>query len=88
VERRQGQWRTYLCGERLRVGDPLEVYLNPAVGWLRGTYQWGRRNISPPRLRVEVTHPEDATRALGEVELDIPGSAVCRHPEEPIGPRA
>lgn len=79
LERRQGEWRYYLDGQRVRVGTDLELYVNEAIGWVRGTFQWGRRNISPPTLRLRVTHPVDGT-FLGEAELSLPDDAVLRWP--------
>jgi hypothetical protein len=79
LERRQGEWRYYLDDQRVRVGAELELYLNEAIGWVRGTFQWGRRNVSPPTLRVPVTHPVDGA-PLGEAELSLPDEAVLRWP--------
>ena len=79
LERRQGEWRYTLDGQRVRVGNELELYLNEAIGWVRGTFQWGRRNISPPTLHLPVTHPVSGA-SLGATELSLPDQAVLRWP--------
>src|SRR6476469_7006881 len=56
MERRQGEWRYYLCEHRVRVGAAIEFYVDPRIGWVRGTFQWGRRNTSPPTIRVPLGH--------------------------------
>lgn len=81
LERRQGEWRYYLGEHRVRVGDPLEFYVSPTVGWVRGTFQWGRRNTSPPTFRLPVVHPDDPDLFLGEMVVSLPDDAVCRWPE-------
>ncbi|MEQ1506834.1 MAG: hypothetical protein ABMB14_31695 [Myxococcota bacterium] len=80
LEKRAGEWRYYLLDRRIRVGDPVELYANPAIGWVRGTFQWGRRNTSAPTVRIPATDPDDPTRILGEIELGLPAAAVCRWP--------
>lgn len=88
VEKRQGRWRCYLAGERIRSGDAFEVYVDETVGWLAGRLHWGRGPHTPPSLRRPVTHPTEVGRDgeplnLGEVELLLPEDAVCRWPEAP-----
>jgi len=88
VERRQGQWRCYLGGDRIRSGEALEVYLNQQVGWVRGKLLWGRRPTTPPSIRVEATDPhridaDGQPRPMGEFELSLPEDAVCRWPRDP-----
>ena len=83
LERRQGEWRYYLAGNRIRGGDPVEVYVDARIGWVRGRFQWGRRNTSPPSVRVRCYHPEDPTVFLGELDLGLPSDAICRWPVEP-----
>lgn len=85
VARRQGRWRCYLDGRRIRSGEALEVYVNPQVGWVAGTLQWARSPHTPPSIRVQVTHPEargdrGERQLLGEMELLLPEDAVCRWP--------
>jgi hypothetical protein len=85
VERRQGQWRCYLAGERIRSGDPVEVYLNDAIGWVSGRLLWGRRPNTPPSVRIDATDPhridgEGKPLSIGEIELLLPEDAVCRWP--------
>lgn len=80
LERRQGEWRYYLGEHRVRVGDPIEFYVDPRVGWVRGSFQWGRRNTSPPTLRLPVVHPDDPSLFLGEMVVSLPDDAVCRWP--------
>jgi len=86
VEKRQGRWRCYLAGERIRSGDELEVYLDDQLGWIRGRLQWARSPHTPPSIRRPITHPsatgrDGAPQNLGEVELQLPEDAVCRWPE-------
>jgi hypothetical protein len=86
VERRQGQWRCYLAGERIRSGESLEVYVNSDIGWVRGKLLWGRRPTSPPTVRVDATDPhridpDGRPAPMGEFELLLPEDAVCRWPE-------
>ena len=78
--KRQGEWRYTLCDQRIRSGDAVEFYVDPRVGWVRGTFQWGRRNTSAPTIRVPVVHPDDASRVLGEMEVGLPDGALCRWP--------
>ena len=78
--KRQGEWRYTLCDQRIRSGDAVEFYVDPRVGWVRGTFQWGRRNTSVPTIRVPVVHPDDASRVLGEMEVGLPDGALCRWP--------
>lgn len=80
VEKRQGRWRCFLAGERIRSGDPLEVYVNAQVGWVRGRLIWGRTPHTPPAVRIDAQHPSSAD-ALGEFELQLPEDAVCRWPD-------
>lgn len=80
LERRQGEWRYYLCDVRIRVGDPIEFHVDPRVGWLRGTFQWGRRNTSAPTIRVPITRPDDPAAVVGEMEVSLPDDAICRWP--------
>lgn len=81
LERRQGEWRYYLGEHRVRVGDVLEFYVDRQVGWVKGTFQWGRRNTSPPTLRLIIHHPSDETVFLGEAVVSLPDDAVLRWPE-------
>ena len=86
VARRQGRWRSNLAGHRIRSGEALDVYVNPAVGWVRGVLFWARSPHTPPSVRVAAYHPEARGRdgeplVLGEVELLLPEEAVCRWPE-------
>jgi hypothetical protein len=81
LERRQGEWRYYLGEHRVRVGDTLELYVSREVGWMKATFQWGRRNTSPPSLRVVLHHPDDDTIFLGEAVISMPDDAVLRWPE-------
>lgn len=90
VERRQGQWRCYLAGERIRSGEALEVYVNATIGWVRGNLLWGRRPTTPPSVRIEATDPhridaDGRPEPLGEFELLLPEDAVCRWPKESEG---
>jgi hypothetical protein len=80
LERRQGEWRYYLGEHRVRPGMPIEFYVDPRLGWVRGTFQWGRRNVSVPTIRIAVVHPEDPGRQLGELEVTLPEGAICRWP--------
>jgi hypothetical protein len=85
VNRRQGHWRCYLAGERIRSGDELEVYVNHTVGWVRGRLQWARSPHTPPSIRLGAEHPEARGRDgeplnLGEIELLLPEEALCRWP--------
>lgn len=81
LERRQGEWRYYLGEHRVRVGDVLEFYVDQRTGWMKATFQWGRRNTSPPTLRIVVRHPEDETLFIGEAVLSLPDDAILRWPE-------
>jgi hypothetical protein len=81
LERRQGEWRYYLGEHRVRVGQELEFFVSREVGWVRATFQWGRRNTSPPSLRLVVRHPDDDTLFLGEAVISLPDDAVLRWPE-------
>jgi len=86
VERRQGQWRCYLAGERIRSGEAIEVYVNPTVGWVRGQLLWGRRPTTPPSIRIPATDPHridpsGSPLSIGEFELLLPEDAVCRWPQ-------
>lgn len=80
MERRQGEWRYYLCDQRIRVGEPLEFYVDARIGWVRGTFQWGRRNTAPPTIRVPVAHPDDPAAFVGEMVVSLPDDALCRWP--------
>ena len=80
LAKRQGEWRYTLCDQRIRSGDAVEFYVDPRVGWVRGSFQWGRRTTSPPTIRVPVVHPDDASRVLGEMEVGLPDGALCRWP--------
>jgi len=87
VEKRQGRWRCYLAGERIRSGDQLDVYLDAQLGWVRGRLHWGRSPHTPPSVRRQIVHPtatgrDDEPMNLGEVELQLPEDAVCRWPPE------
>src|SRR5687768_14404134 len=75
LERRQGEWRYYLGGHRVRGGDAVELYVDPKVGWVRGRFQWGRRNTTAPSLRVNAFHPDDAAAMLGELDVSLPPDA-------------
>ena len=86
LERRQGEWRYYLAEQRVRVGMALEFYVDPRIGWVRGAFHWGRRNTSPPTLRVPMYHPDDASVQVGEMEVSLPESALLRWPEPPGAP--
>lgn len=81
LEKRQGEWRYYLCEHRIRVGDPIEFHVDARLGWVRGTFQWGRRNTAPPTVRVPVTHPDDPTSFVGEMVVSLPDDAICRWPD-------
>jgi hypothetical protein len=81
LERRQGEWRYYLGEHRVRVGDTLEFYVSREVGWVSATFQWGRRNTSPPSMRMVIHHPDDDTVFLGEAVISLPDDAVLRWPE-------
>ena len=80
LRRAQGEFRYYLAEERIRSGDAVEFYVGPGAGWLRGTFQWGRRNTSAPTLLVAVVHPDDPTRFLGDMEVTLPDEAQLRWP--------
>jgi hypothetical protein len=82
LRRSQGEFRYYLAEERIRSGDPVEFYVGPQAGWLRGTFQWGRRNTSAPTLLVRVVHPDDPTLFLGEMEVTLPDEAQLRWPRD------
>lgn len=82
LQRRQGEWRYYLGEHRVRVGDVLEFYLDPKTGWVRGIFQWGRRNTSPPTIRLVLRHPDAADLFLGEAVVSLPEEAILRWPEE------
>jgi hypothetical protein len=82
LERRQGEWRYYLGAHRIRGGDAVELYVDARVGWIRGRFQWGRRNTSPPSIRVRTYHPDDPTVFLGELDVSLPQDAICRWPSE------
>lgn len=78
LERRQGEWRYYLGDERVRTGSAIEFYVDPRLGWVRGTFHWGRRNYSAPTVRVPVFDPDDPSRSVGELEVSLPDGAQCR----------
>jgi len=85
VERKQGQWRCFLGGERIRSGETFEVYVNEAIGWVRGKLHWGRRPTTPPAMRLDATDPHriddnGLPMPLGEFELALPEDALCRWP--------
>lgn len=80
LRRTQGEFRYTLAEERVRSGDVLEFYVGPAGGWLRGVFQWGRRNTSSPSLLVRVVHPDDPSAFLGDMEVILPDEAVLRWP--------
>jgi hypothetical protein len=80
LARTQGEWRYSLAEERVRSGDTIEFYVGPDAGWLRGVFEWGRRNTSAPVLRVRIVHPEDAHAFLGDAAITLPEEAVCRWP--------
>lgn len=80
LERRQGEWRYTLLERRVRVGDPLEFYVDARIGWVRGAFHWGRRNTSEPRIRVPVMRPDDARVQVGEMEVALPEGALLRWP--------
>jgi hypothetical protein len=82
LERRQGEWRYYLGGHRIQGGDAVEVHLNAQAGWVRGNFQWGRRNTTAPSVRVRCTHPDDPSVSLGELDLSLPVDAICRWPTD------
>ncbi|MEZ4239625.1 MAG: hypothetical protein R3F59_26420 [Myxococcota bacterium] len=81
LERRQGEWRYALAEQRVRVGTALEFYVDERIGWVRGAFHWGRRNTSPPLLRVPVFRPDDPTVQVGEMEVSLPEGAILRWPE-------
>lgn len=80
LRRTQGEFRYYLAEERVRSGDDLEFYVGPSAGWLRGTFQWGRRNTTAPSLLVRVVHPDDPKAFLGDMEVVLPDEAQLRWP--------
>jgi hypothetical protein len=80
LRRTQGEFRYTLAEERVRSGDVLEFYVGPGSGWLRGVFQWGRRNTSSPSLLVRVVHPDDPSAFLGDMEVILPDEAVLRWP--------
>ena len=82
LERRQGEWRYYLGGHRIQGGDAVDFYVNAASGWVRGRFQWGRRNTTAPSIRVPATHPDDPAVSLGELDVSLPPDAICRWPVE------
>jgi hypothetical protein len=81
LERRQGEWRYYLAEQRVRVGMPLEFFVDARIGWVRGAFHWGRRNTSPPLLRVPLFRPDDPQVQTGEMEVSLPDGAILRWPE-------
>lgn len=82
LKRTQGEFRYYLAEERVRSGDALEFYVGPGPGWLRGTFQWGRRNTTAPSLLVRVVHPDDPAVFLGDMEVILPDEAQLRWPRD------
>lgn len=82
LERRQGEWRYYLAGHRVRGGDAVELFVDARTGWIRGRFQWGRRNTSPPSIRVATHHPDEPSAHLGELDISLPPDAICRWPSE------
>lgn len=82
LRRSQGEFRYYLGEERVRSGDAVEFYVGPGAGWLRGIFQWGRRNTSAPSLLVRLVHPDDPTVFLGDMEVTLPDEAQLRWPRD------
>jgi hypothetical protein len=82
LRRTQGEFRYSLAEERVRSGDVIEFYVGPQAGWLRGTFQWGRRNTSAPTLLVKVVHPDDPNLFLGDMEVTLPDEAQLRWPRD------
>lgn len=80
MERRQGEWRYYLGEDRVRPGQAIEFYVDARIGWVRGVFHWGRRNVSVATIRVPVCSPDDGA-PVGELEVTLPDGARCRRPE-------
>lgn len=80
TEGRDGRLRYYLDGEEVRIGDPIEVYLNESNGWLYGSFQWTGRERHPPSLRVELRAPEQSGSFVGTLDATLPKHARVRRP--------
>jgi hypothetical protein len=82
LRRTQGEFRYYLAEERIRSGEAVEFYVGPQAGWLRGTFQWGRRNTTAPTLLVRLVHPDDPQLFLGDMTVTLPDEAQLRWPKD------
>lgn len=80
TEGRDGRHRYLLDGDEVRVGDPLEVYVNASNGWLHGSFQWTGRERHAPSLRVELRAPDEAADFVGHLDATLPKHARVRRP--------
>ena len=80
TEGRDGRMRYYLDGEEVRVGDPIEVYINDANGWIYGSFQWTGRERHAPSVRVELRAPEESGSFVGNMDATLPKHARVRRP--------
>lgn len=77
-QRRDGRMEYLLDGEAVRVGDPLEVYVNGTNGWLHGTFQWTGRERHAPSLKVALGDPDNAEAFVGTLDAVLPRHARVR----------
>ena len=78
TEGRDGRLRYFLDGEEVRIGDPIEIYINEANGWMYGTFQWTGRERHPPSVRVELRAPEQSGSFVGTMDATLPKHARVR----------
>lgn len=80
IEGKDGRARYLLDGEEVRVGDPLEVYVNASNGWLYGTFQWTGRERHAPSVRIDLRAPDEEGSFVGHLDASLPKHARVRRP--------
>jgi hypothetical protein len=77
---RDGRHHYLLDGAEVRVGDPVEIYIDPERGWIGATFQWTGRERHPPSVLIQTFDPNDPSRLVGTLDATLPPNAPIRRP--------